>query len=267
MPHLRWHERLNVLNVTVLIFLLAVVVSLPAMKGPEREINYLANLIRFVGYFFPPDLSVSRQTLLALGETFQIAVMATFFAILISVPLAAAGAQTLSPRWLVTLTRLLMNGIRTIPSLIWALIAVAVFGANSLAGVVALTFYSIGYLGKFFSDTFESVNIDVAKGLRAMGAGLVQSFFHGVWPHAKPFVCSHSLWMLEYNIRSAAIIGYVGAGGVGVQLYNYQAYGQWERFATVLLFILVLVTVLDFLGEWIRKKTTKKILRSTARLK
>jgi phosphonate transport system permease protein len=258
-PELKWHERLNVLNMALLVFLLAVVFSLPAMRGSEREMDYLGNFVRFAGYFFPPDFSVTGQTLIALRETFQIAVMATLFSILLSLPLAIAGAQTMSPRWLVVLARLVMNGIRTIPSLIWAVIAVAIVGPNPLAGVIALTLYSMGYLGKFFSDTFESVDFNVARGLRAIGADTVQSFKHGVWPYAKPFVWSHGLWMLEYNIRSAAIIGYVGAGGLGVQLHQYAEYRAWEKFATVLFFIFLLVSILDFLGEWIRKRIVRRV--------
>ncbi|HCA59219.1 MAG TPA: phosphonate ABC transporter, permease protein PhnE, partial [Blastocatellia bacterium] len=72
-----------------------------------------------------------------------------------------------------------------------------------------------------------------------------------------PLVMSHALWMLEYNIRSAAIIGYVGAGGIGLLLHTYQEFGQWDRFATVLLFILILVTTLDFFGEWLRGKIVR----------
>ena len=150
------------------------------------------------------------------------------------------------------------------PSLIWALIGVAIVGANPLAGVIGLTFYSVGYLGKFFSDAFESVDLEVARGLRAIGASRLQAFQHGVWPHAKPLVWSYVLWMIEYNLRSAAIIGYVGAGGLGVQLAGYQEYYQWEKFATVLLFILLLVTTLDVLGEWIRSRITRKLPRSRA---
>jgi phosphonate transport system permease protein len=125
-----------------------------------------------------------------------------------------------------------MNGIRTIPSLIWALIAVAIVGANPLAGVIALTFYSIGYLGKFFSDAFESVDMDVARALRALGARRIQAFQFGVWPHARPLVWSYSLWMLEYNIRSAAIIGYVGAGGLGMLIHTYMEYYELAKFGT-----------------------------------
>ncbi len=260
-PDVKWHERLNVLNVSLVIFLVAVVFSSPALQGSGRDLDYLGNFLRFAGNFFPPDFSVTGVVLLALVETFQMAVMATFFAVILSFPLAAAGAQTVSPKWLVVTARMIMNLIRTIPSLIWALIAVAVVGANSLAGVIALTFYSTGYLGKFFSDAFESVDVQIAKSLRAIGADPVQAFQHGMWPHAKPLVWSYSLWMLEYNIRSAAIVGIVGAGGIGVQLFFYQDYQMWDKFATVLIFILALVTLLDFLGEWIRKKVTNRMNR------
>lgn len=264
LPIVPWHSRLNVLNVSLTLFLLAVVFSASTLKGQERKLDYFANLKRFLGYFLPPDLSVLPATLTGLWETFQIAVLATCLAIALSLPLAIAGSRTMSPGWLVFLVRMLMNCIRTIPSLIWALMAVAVIGPVPAAGVVALTFYSMGYLGKFFSDAFESVDLDVAQGLRAIGADFVQSFQYGVLPEAKPLVWSSSLWMLEYNIRSAAIIGYVGAGGLGVQLHSYQEYSRWEKFATVLLCILVLVTILDFLGEWVRRQITKKISRPLA---
>ena len=261
---LPWHHRLNVLNISLLVFLLMVVSSLGVLRGSGRDLDYFANTKRFLGNFFPPDFSVTGQTMLGLWETFEIAVMATAFAIILSIPLAIAGARTLSPVWLVFIARMLMNGIRTIPSLIWALMAVAVVGPNTLAGVIGLTFYSMGYLGKFFSDAFESVDVDVARALRALGARTIQAFQYGLWPHAKPLVWSYSLWMLEYNIRSAAIIGYVGAGGVGLQLYTYQEYYQWNKFATVLLFILVLVSVLDFLGERVRKRLVPKAVGKSA---
>jgi phosphonate ABC transporter permease subunit PhnE len=253
LPELPWHQRLNVTTVSLIIFLVAIAASFPAMRGSGRDLDHAANLIRFLKRFFPPDFSVSGQILEALGETIQIAVMATFFSIVLAFPLAAAGAQTLSPRWLVAIARMLMNCIRTIPSLVWALIAVAVVGPHPLAGVVGLTFYSLGYLGKFFSDAFESVDLEVARGLRAIGAGRIQAFQHGLWPNTRPLIWSYSLWMLEYNIRSASIVGYVGAGGVGVLLHVYQEYYQWDRFATVLLFILGLVTLLDLAGEWVRR--------------
>lgn len=262
---LKWHEHLGVLNVSLLLFLVAVVSSAGVLRGSGRDLDYVANIRRFLGSFFPPDFSVTGQTLIGLWETFQIAVMATAFAIVISIPIAVAGAQTLSPRWLVFITRLLMNAIRTVPSLIWALLAVAIVGPNALAGVIGLTFYSVGYLGKFFSDAFESVDVEVARALRALGARTIQAFQYGLWPHAKPLVWSYSLWMLEYNIRSAAIVGIVGAGGVGLQLHTYQEYYQWNKFATVLLFMFLLVSALDFLGERVRNQIVRKAVSTKSR--
>jgi phosphonate transport system permease protein len=180
--------------------------------------------------------------------------MATLFAGVIALPLAVAGAQNIAPRWMNLTTRMILNVIRTLPSLIWALLAVAVVGPNPLAGVIGLTFYSIGYLGKFFSDAFESIDTQVPDGLELAGADRIQAFQYGLLPQVKPLIMSNVLWMLEYNIRSAAIVGYVGAGGIGLLLHTYQEFGQWDRFSSVLICILVLVTALDFFGEWLRAR-------------
>lgn len=258
LPETPWYQRLNLLNTTLLIFMLAVVFSGTQIEGNERDLDVWQNLGRFLADFFPPDLSVVGQTGAALLETVEIAILATFFAIGLSLVIGLGAAQTIAPKWLVVTMRMLLNVIRTIPSLIWAVIAVAAMGANALAGVVALTLYSVGYLGKFFSEAFESVDMKVARSLRGIGADPLQAFQYGIWPHAKPLIWSHSIWMLEYNIRSASIIGYVGAGGLGLQLHAYQEFHQWDRFATVLICILCVVTLLDLLSERIRRRITRR---------
>ena len=244
--------RLDAPRVAFLLFLLAALFSLPVLKPSGRELDYAANLGRFLSRFWPPDFSILPQILPSLWETFQIAVLSTIIASLIGIPLAAAASKTTAPRALVTSTRLLLNIIRAIPGLVWALITVAVLGANAGAGVAALAIYSLGYLGKFFSDAFESADPAVSAALRASGARRVQAFRYGIWPHARPLIWSHTLWMLEYNIRSAAIIGYVGAGGIGTWLHTYQEFYQWDKFAAVLACILVAVILLDLAGSKLR---------------
>lgn len=244
------------LDSVLVLFLISAALSTPVLRGSGRDLDYAANLRRFLGYFWPPDWSVMPSALGALLETAQIAVLATLFALLLAVPLGMAGARTVAPRWIVFLTRLLLNAVRTLPSLILALIAVAIVGGNALAGVVALTFYSLGYLGKFFADAFESADFRAARALRQAGAHPIQAFQYGLWPGVRPLIWSHTIWMLEYNLRSAAIIGYVGAGGLGLLLHTYQEYYAWDKFAAVLLLIFVLVCVLDGLGEWARRHIT-----------
>ena len=152
------------------------------------------------------------------------------------------------------ITRMLLNCIRTIPSLLWAILAVVLVGSNSLAGVIALTFYSSGYLAKFFSEAFESADLHAQSALRSLGASSLQAFQYGLWPNLRPVIWSHCLWMLEYNVRSASIIGYVGAGGIGLHLKLYaESAESWDKFSMVLLCMLVIVTLLDLTGEKVRK--------------
>ncbi len=247
-----WYNRLDVVSVTFLIFILLVISSVGALKGSGRDLDHWENLQRFIGKWFPPDPSVLDPVMEAMLETFQIAVMATFFAIGISLVLSMGAANNLAPKWLVGLTRMTLNVIRTIPSLLWALVAVSLVGAEPLAGVIALTFYSIGYLGKFFSESFESSEMKITKSLRGIGAKPFQAFQYGLWPQVKPQIWSHSLWMLEYNVRSASIIGYVGAGGVGTNLQIYVDSNSWDKVSMVLICILAVVTFLDLVGESIR---------------
>ncbi len=245
--------RLDAPRVASLLLLLAVLFSLPVIQPSGRELDYAANLSRFLSRFWPPDFSILPTIFPSLVETFQIAVLGTVLSCLIGIPVAAAASKNIAPRALVLVVRLLLNGIRSIPGLIWALIAVAVLGANAGAGVTALAIYSLGYLGKFFSDAFESADPAVSEALRAGGASRIQAFQYGIWPHAAPLAWSHTLWMLEYNIRSASIVGYVGAGGIGAWLHTYQEFYQWDKFSAVLACILVPVILLDIGGSHLRR--------------
>jgi phosphonate transport system permease protein len=173
--------------------------------------------------------------------------------------MAALASRNIAPRWVTLPMRLGLNAIRTVPGLLWAIIAVAIVGASPWAGVLALVIYSIGYLGKFYSDAMESVDFSVARSLKAMGAHPVQAIQYGLWPLLKPLVWSQALWMLEYNIRSAAIIGYVGAGGVGTLLHAYQEYFEWNKVSAILIFVLVVVVALDAFAEWLRGKLTMTV--------
>ena len=257
---LPWHSRFDLLGVTFILFLLGALGSLPAIEGSGRSLDYLGNLGRFASRFFPPDWSILDRTIEGLLETVQIALVSTLLAIIISIVLSIGAARTIAPLWLLWPTRMALNVIRTIPSLLWALLAVVIVGSNQLAGVIALTFYSIGYLAKFFSETSEAANTDAQKALRTLGASPLQAFQYGLWPNARPVIWSHCLWMLEYNVRSASIIGYVGAGGIGLHLKLYaESADSWNKFSLVLLCILIIVTILDLTGEKIRKTIRDKL--------
>ena len=260
LPVRRWHERLNLLNVTVILFLFLTIFAGKSLLTNNRQADVAAGVRYFFKKFFPPDFSDWPIIVESLGETFQIAIIATFISILLSLVIALGASRNIAPTWLVQTTRMFLNITRTLPSLIWAFLFVIFFGATPIAGVFALTFYSLGYLGKFFSETFESVDVQVARGLKLIGASKMQAFRFGLWPNVKAQVWSHSLWMLEYNIRSASIVGLVGAGGIGMELNKaIDMASGFQKVTAILICILGIVILLDLLSQAIRRWITSKV--------
>ena len=259
-PQIAWHSRFDLQGITFFLFIILTFSSLPALEGSGRDLDYWGNIKRFAVQFFPPDWSILNQTIGGIWETIQIAALSTGFATIISIVLSFGAARTISPLWIVMPTRMLLNVIRTIPSLLWAILAVVLVGSNSLAGVIALSFYSTGYLAKFFSEAFESADLKGQEALLNLGAGRIQAFQYGLWPNLRPIIWSHCLWMLEYNVRSASIIGYVGAGGIGLHLKLYaESADSWNKFSMVLLCMLLIVSILDLIGEKVRKSIREKL--------
>lgn len=245
----RWLERLSFGG-----FLIIVGWSALSIDIPDRELHYLKNLWNFITRFFPPNFDDASQVFSAFLETLRIAALATLLGAVVSMALAMASTQLrsiLGARWIIKAT---LNLVRTIPSLVWALLAVAIIGPNVLAGVIALSFYSVGYLAKFFTDAIDQVHLKPVQVLKVSGASGLQAFLFGVIPNLKSLFLSQSLWMFEYNIRSASIIGYVGAGGLGTLLHQYQEYYQWDRFAAVLIVIFVVVSALDTLNHALSRR-------------
>jgi phosphonate transport system permease protein len=260
LPVRRWHERLNLLNVTVILFLFLTIFAGKSLLTNNRQADVAAGIRYFFKKFFPPDFSDWHIIVESLGETFQIAIIATFISILLSLVIALGASRNIAPTWLVQTTRMFLNITRTLPSLIWAFLFVIFFGPTPMAGVFALTFYSLGYLGKFFSETFESVDVQVARGLKLIGASKMQAFRFGLWPNVKAQVWSHSLWMLEYNIRSASIVGLVGAGGIGMELNKAMDMASgFQKVTAILICILGIVILLDLLSQAIRRWITSKV--------
>lgn len=187
-------------------------------------------------------------------ETLQMALLGTTAGIIIAWPLAALAAHNTGPRLVRGIVRGILNVIRTVPSLIWALLCVAAVGIGSFAGVLALTAYSIGYLSKFFYEAFESVESGAPNALREMGASSLQSFLHAVWPAARPAVLSSSFFMFEYNVRAASVLGVVGAGGIGFYIREYIEFRYFPAVTASLLLILVVVLGLEWVSLQLKRR-------------
>ena len=250
------------LKLTVALFITAIlsVWSLNGIDISSTEISYaLTNAIEFSKQLFPKTLSqiseIPWATLLgSLVETLQMAFIGTVFGVLLSWPLAALAARNIGPRFLRSPTRLLLNTIRTVPSLVWALLFVAAVGLGNLAGILALVAYSIGYLSKFFYEAFEGVDTAPQEALSEIGASGLQRFVHAVWPAAMPAVLSSSIFMLEYNVRAASVLGIVGAGGIGFYIKQYLEFRSFHVVTASLLLLLAVVITFDAISGKIREK-------------
>lgn len=236
-----------------LVILFLIVWSLPALEGSHRDISIFEQLSRLGKSFFPPDLSIFSELLNAIAETLRIATFATIFGSMAALILSLAGSSRIAPSFIYVPVLVILAFIRSIPSLILAVLSVAVVGVNPFAGVLALSIYSIGYLGKFFLDILDQSDPRPAEWMRLHKAHPLQIFIYAQWPNLISAFWAKVLWMWEYNIRSASIIGYVGAGGIGLQLHIYQEYGQWNRFSTALLMIFSIVLFIELIHFIIRK--------------
>ncbi|QDG53033.1 phosphonate ABC transporter, permease protein PhnE [Persicimonas caeni] len=216
----------------------------------------LDNAADFLGRLFPPDFSdgVTEPVLASLIETIQMALLGTSLAAVLSLPIAVMAARNISPGWLRTGARLVLNLLRTVPSIIWGLFFVAIVGLGPFPGILALTFYASGYLGKFYYEGIESIDIKPLRALKTVGAGRIHRFRFGVLPQVIPLLLGYTLYMFEYNVRSASILGVVGAGGIGFYLYTYINNFNYAKATTALLALLVVVTAIDALSSVLRRR-------------
>lgn len=190
--------------------------------------------------------SVILQSLI---ETLQMSVIGTFFGVILSFPMAALATKGLAPKFLFHTTRQVLNAIRTIPSIIWALLFVAAVGLGTTAGVLALTAYSVGYLSKFFYEAFEGVEAAVPTAMNQLGANPLQSFIRAISPSAAPAIISSSIFMLEYNVRAASVLGVVGAGGIGFYLRQYLELRAFPQAFLCLGLIFAVVVIFDLIAS------------------
>ena len=191
----------------------------------------------------------------ALVETFHTATLGTIIALVLSVPVALLAARNVTPSPTLNLVaKFILVSSRSVNSLIWALLFVAVFGPGALAGTLAIAFRSIGFVGKLFGEACEEANRGSIEALRAAGAPWLSVLRYGYWPQVKPAFWALLLLRWDINVRESSVLGLVCAGGIGVALNTAMNLFQWDRVATVLLAIFTVVIIAEVVVTQIRKR-------------
>jgi phosphonate transport system permease protein len=242
----------------VLVFCLVLLLYSWAILGLKVDFELLKNsfpyIIDFVSRLFPPNLEVLDIAIKALIETIQMSLWGTTIGAVLSLPIAIASANNIAPRWLQWLANLLQNAVRSVPSIILGLIFVAATGLGAPAGTLALGIYTIGYLGKFYQQAIEAVDPRSLESLQVAGASKLQIVQYGILPQVLPLGLGYTLWMFEYNIRAASVLGVVGAGGIGFQLKSYIDGFEYTKATTMMLVLLIVVTVIDVFSSQLRHR-------------
>ena len=231
------------------------------------EASNLKPTLRFLGGFFPPKIE-GEFLLLVAKETWRTVAIATAgiaLALALAIPLALLSVRVLSisaltgkmnalPAFARTLLRWLMVLLRSVPELIWALIFVRVVGLGPTAGVVAIALTYGGMLGKVYAEILESGDAQVTQTLLRNGVSPMQAFFYGLLPQNATELTSYTVYRWECAIRSSAVLGFVGAGGLGQQMDASMKMFNGSEVATMLIVFMLLVWLADATSAWLRKQ-------------
>ena len=224
--------------------------------SPARIWDGLSRLGFLVALMLPPSSGGAFWSLCyALLETLAMAFLGTLIAAVVAVPLGFLGARNVVPNWLFHFSlRRVFDGFRGIDTLVWALIFVSAVGMGPFAGILAIAFSDVMVLAKLYAEAIENVDEKPVEGVRAAGANPVQALRLAVFPQVLPVMTSHVLYFFESNVRSATILGIVGAGGIGLQLSERIRINSWDEVFFIILMILVTVAIIDTVSKKIRMK-------------
>lgn len=211
--------------------------------------------IRFVAAFFPPDF-VSRWSDIYDGmiESLTMTVTATVVGIAISVPIGVGAARNVAPAWIYLTCRAIIAVSRSFQEIIIAIVLVALVGFGPLAGFLTLSFATIGFLSKLLAEDIEDVEPTAAEAVRATGASFLQWLNYGIQPQVMPRLIGLSLYRLDINFRESAVIGIVGAGGIGGTLNTAIDRYEFDSAAAILLMIIGIVMLCEYSSSWIRRQ-------------
>ncbi len=217
------------------------------MEGMERG-------RRFVAGFLQPDFTTRwRDISTGLIESLTMTLTSTVVGVLISVPIGIGAARNLAPRWIYMICRGIIAVSRALQEIIVAIFFVALFGFGAFAGFLTLSFATIGFIGKLLAEDIEDIDESQAEAIRATGASWFQLINYAIQPQVMPRLIGLSLYRLDINFRESAVIGIVGAGGIGATLNTALSRYEYDSAGAVLLIIIAIVMVAEYSSSHLRK--------------
>jgi len=217
--------------------------------APEQVADLFRRMWPIAWHYYPVTVHA------ALMETLHIATLGTVFTLFLAVPVGFLAARNITRSVTVNyLAKLILVSSRSVNSLVWALLFVAIFGPGALAGTMAIAFRSIGFVGKLLAEALEEAQPGPIEALQAAGAPWISVVTKGYWPQIQPAFWSISLFRWDINVRESAVLGLVGAGGIGTALDASMSLFDWDRVAVILIAIFAVVMIAEVVVTYLRKK-------------
>ena len=245
-----------------IIFISLLIWSFQALNYSGIALTAQGTLTGMMRGILNPDISYLTNTTIdglpyAILETLAIAIAGTFISGILAIPVSIFAAENIVGVKTARIGKFIITMIRTFPELILALIFIAIVGPGAPAGILALGIHSIGMLGKLYSEAIESMDIGVKEALESVGGNKFEVLFRAILPQIAPEFMSYTLFRFEINMRAAATLGLVGAGGIGAPLLFAIRSRNWERTFTIVFVLIITVTLIDYISGKIRKNLVK----------
>ena len=218
-------------------------------------VKRFAQLGVILGKIFHPDFSFLPKVIGPLVDTIKMSLLGTIIGCTLALPIAILSSSNINKnKILLSLCKFLLAIVRTLPTIIIATIAALIFSLGTFAGTVAITIFTFGVVGKMLFESIETIDMGPFEAMESFGANKFEAFWSACIPQIFPTYLSHCLYCFEMNIRAASILGYVGAGGLGLLINERIGWRDYNSLGTVLLVLFIAVVLVDFLSTYFRKK-------------
>ena len=242
--------------IIIALVLLAIVLSL-RMTGFDLSIvvKKFDKLLDLMVKLFHPKWSFFGKVVRPLIDTIKMSILGTVIGCLLALPVSVLASTNIDKnRVIVSVLRFILALIRTLPTLVIALVCALIFGLGTFAGTLAISIFTFGIVAKMLYESIETIDMGPFEAMEAMGANKFQAFWSACVPQILPVYLSHSLYCFEMNVRASAILGYVGAGGLGITINERIGWRDYEGLGMVLLTLFVVVVAIEFFSEYLRGK-------------
>ena len=213
------------------------------------------NIVAILEKLFRPKWDFFPKVITPLVDTIKMSILGTVIGCAAALPIAVLASSNIDHnKFIVGLLRVILGLIRTLPTLVIALVCALIFSLGTFAGTVSIAIFTFGIVAKMLYESIETIDMGPFEAMEALGADKFQAFWSACVPQILPVYLSHCLYCFEMNVRASAILGYVGAGGLGITINERIGWRDYNGLGMVLLSLLVVVVSIEFLSEFLRKK-------------